>query len=221
MSKISPRCSTRSKPFRVLLPAILISTFLGLCLSAAASLPEQERAREIVSDSRFQTELPEEEVELKLPAPGMAAFVRYILYGLVALGIGLLAWWLIDEFSATYGRAGIGGGKEGDQDELERDPFGIEDPERLAGEGRYDEAIHALLLTAIALLSRRLPSPPGPACTSRELARILPMNRESRESFEDLVSAVEASLFGGMPARPDSYARCRRNYLLLAEGGES
>ena len=50
----------------------------------------------------------------------------------------------------------------------------LADPQRLADEGRFDEAIHMLLLIAIRHLGGDLPVPPSPSSTSRELLRALP-----------------------------------------------
>jgi hypothetical protein len=80
------------------------------------------------------------------------------------------------------------------------------DPAGLAAQGRYTEAVHALLLTAIALLSRRFRLPLPPSRTSRELLRALPIQGAAREAFAGLVRTVERSWFGGAAIGPEEYA---------------
>jgi hypothetical protein len=220
MSKRSPRCSTRSRILWTTLPALLVTSLLLPAVSAALAAPapaqEEDTARRILSDSRYQTELPESEAAAPpVRSPGLSAIGRILLYVMVFLGAGLLLWWLVGEFILSYGRPDGGEEEDEEGDGLAGGRRGMEDPERLAGEGRYDEAIHALLLIAIARLSERLPSPPGPACTSRELLRILPMGRSARDALAGLVAEVETSLFGGVPAGADSYSRCRRSFRSL------
>jgi hypothetical protein len=79
------------------------------------------------------------------------------------------------------------------------------DPAGLAAEGRYMEAVHALLLAAIALLSRRFRLPLPPSRTSRELLRALPLQGAAREAFAGLVGTVERSWFGGAAIGPEEY----------------
>jgi hypothetical protein len=87
----------------------------------------------------------------------------------------------------------------------------------LAGEGRYAEAVHALLLHAIRRLAARSPQPPPPSRTSRELVRLLPLAPEARRAFAELVAAVERSLFGGAAVGREEFERSLDRYETAVE----
>jgi hypothetical protein len=88
----------------------------------------------------------------------------------------------------------------------EREPT-FDEATRLAAEGRYAEAVHALLLAAIRHFAERSRVSIQPSRTSRELVRLLPLGAEAREAFSDLVRTVELSLFGGAPVGAEEYER--------------
>ncbi|HEY4572363.1 MAG TPA: DUF4129 domain-containing protein, partial [Thermoanaerobaculia bacterium] len=83
----------------------------------------------------------------------------------------------------------------------------FDDASRLAAEGRYAEAVHALLLAAIRHFAERSRTAIQPSRTSRELVRTLPLGPDAREAFSELVRTVELSLFGGAPVGAEDYAR--------------
>lgn len=82
----------------------------------------------------------------------------------------------------------------------------IDDAERLAAEGRFAEAVHALLLRTIDALSRQDAVPR--ALTSREILARSRLPEAARGALSDLVAAVEVTRFGGRPADATDYARC-------------
>jgi hypothetical protein len=85
-----------------------------------------------------------------------------------------------------------------------------EDAEALAAEGRYSDAIHALLL---GVLARR--GGLHPAWTSREALKRLRLEPTGREALGEIVALVERTLFGGLPATRADYesARARREAI--------
>ena len=101
-------------------------------------------------------------------------------------------------------------------------PAELDEVDRLAAAGRHGEAVHALLLLAIARLSRRLPRPPAASRTSRELARQLPLDAGARDAFAALVALVERTLFGGVAAGAAEFQAGREWYVAAVGGrGES
>jgi hypothetical protein len=115
-------------------------------------------------------------------------------------------------------------GKEGSRKpEVRPLPGGSEAPaesdlaeaDRLAAAGRLEEAVHALLLEAIRILSLELGRPKA-SSTSRELLALYALDDRRRRSFEELVLAVESALFGGRPLHREAYASCRGHFSLLA-----
>lgn len=96
----------------------------------------------------------------------------------------------------------------------------LEDADRLAGEGRYDEAIHLLLFRSIDEIGGRRPGAVRPALTSRDIAALIAMPPSARAAFERISEAVERSFFGGRAAGADTFAACRGDYeaFAFAEG---
>ena len=84
--------------------------------------------------------------------------------------------------------------------------------QRLARDGRFDEAVHVLLLTATDILAARRNLLISNERTSRELLRELPINEDERSRFRHLVQAVELSLFGGRPVTEADYISCDEAY---------
>jgi hypothetical protein len=217
MWRKSRRCST-SPP-----PAFLALAAAGAALppaGKAASSAAPELARKILSDGAYQKDWPGSpgdlpwRFHLSLGRLGEAA----LLVLLIACAL-LAIRWLWGEFGGRAGDRGLLSLARGPGDDgpslSSLDLGGVD---RLADEGRYEEAVHALLLVAIRCLAEILPAPPGPSRTSRELLDSLPLGAHRREAFGDLVREVELSLFGGRPVGPDQYARCRGSFDLLIAG---
>ena len=87
--------------------------------------------------------------------------------------------------------------------------------ERLADEGRYEEAIHHLLLETIEALAQARKGGLPDSWTSREIERGLPMPDPAREPFSHLVGAVESSLFGGRPVGEAEWLACQERFHLF------
>ncbi|MCU0725383.1 MAG: DUF4129 domain-containing protein [Planctomycetes bacterium] len=94
----------------------------------------------------------------------------------------------------------------------------------LAGEGRYADAVHALLLAALRALSGARGAAPRPSATSREILAESGLPGEVAGALRDLVLAVERSRFGGQPVTGEDYgracdARARIDSVLAGAGG--
>lgn len=87
--------------------------------------------------------------------------------------------------------------------------------DRLAQEGRFTEAIHALLLTALDFLAQRQGRTLDPALTGREAAAELAVPTPQRTVLRQLVAAVERALFAGHTPDADTYARSRASFERL------
>lgn len=88
----------------------------------------------------------------------------------------------------------------------------LEDADRLAAEGRFDEAVRLLLHRSIDDFSGRRPGAVRTAHTSRDIAGLAAMPARARAAFEAIARAVEASFFAARPARAEDFARCRQAY---------
>lgn len=95
----------------------------------------------------------------------------------------------------------------------------LEDADRLAAEGRFDEAAHLLLFRSIDDLVGRRPGVVRPALTSRDIAALDAMPPEPRSAFARIAQAVEASFFGGRRLDAAGFAEARGAYEAFAFTG--
>jgi hypothetical protein len=91
----------------------------------------------------------------------------------------------------------------------------VADAAALARDGRFAEAIHALLLAAIAKLRGTNALAIGRSSTSREIAASAALPSESRDALHNLVRAVELTLFGGRPAGEADYLACAADFARI------
>lgn len=143
-----------------------------------------------------------------------AALSLLVWITLGVLGVAalvLLLTWLIRDFPA-WGRRSqkartgpAAPGAPGQADSRDGPAVTLADAERLASQERWTEAVHSLLLVAIRHLTTRFSIPQSDSRTSREIARLVPLQRESRDAFAGLVRTVEISLFGGVPVGQAEY----------------
>ena len=154
-----------------------------------------------------------------MPVIGAGAELIRIVFIVLAIAVVVLILvWVVQTFSqrmargsqSAEGEAEVKGEEAGPRRELD-----VEDATRLAAEGRYGEAIHALLLATIQHFAARARLTIQPSRTSRELARLLPLSGESRAKFNELVMAVERTLFGGEPAGLEDYQRSLERFRAL------
>ncbi len=188
----------------------------ALALLVAASVPSsriQERAREVLGSSSYQTTIPEEPsaASWQLPLDPLVLILRALLFVALGVAVILAATWLarrlarrIDDPRApaepTAGSAAVA--------------FPVGAAQALAAAGRYAEAIHVLLLETLAALSTaaRL----APSLTSREIVAQAPMPPPARDALAALSLAVEVSHFGGaQPVEADYRACLERFYRFL------
>lgn len=91
----------------------------------------------------------------------------------------------------------------------------LEDADALARQGRYAEAMHALLLLGLALIRRQRPQAIADSLTSREIVRSTDLPAAARDALDHLVIRVELGHFGLYPVAPRDYEACRGHFALL------
>ena len=95
----------------------------------------------------------------------------------------------------------------------------LEEADRLAQEGRFNEAARILLLRSIDDLESRSGARIGHDLTSREIEGLPLLNDEGRLVFGRIARAVEVSLFGGHVLDAAAYQSCREAYAAFAGAG--
>jgi hypothetical protein len=203
----------------------------------------RQKARAVLADSRYQRALPEHEEKagpsgprhrprsqgqveaedgdfgVSIPKIGAGAFLAKVVFIVLFVVVGLLiVGWILREVVDRRRRKGAEEAPSGTAPtaaSAPRFPLSFDDASRLAAEGRYAEAVHALLLAAIRHFAERAKVTVQPSRTSRELVRVLPLGPEAREAFSELVRTVELSLFGGGGVTAEDYERSLARFQAL------
>ena len=182
--------------------------------AAAADGEIGRRAAEILRSGGYQTELPAQRPlplsELHLPIGPLALLLRILLWGGVAILAFLAVAWLVRRLAP--------GARDVEVAEPEAGvpvAIPIASAEALASEGRWAEAIHALLLETLEALSRaaRL----APSLTSREIVGRVRLPERAREALSGLVLAVEVTRFGGAEPVEADYRACLGRFHAFLE----
>ena len=85
----------------------------------------------------------------------------------------------------------------------------------LAGQGRFVEAMHLLLLQTLTALRQRLGVEFADSLTSREILRHAQLSDPNRMLLQNIVAGVEWCHFGGHPAALADYVACRQSFDAL------
>lgn len=94
----------------------------------------------------------------------------------------------------------------------------LEDADRLAAEGRYDEATHLLLRRSVGQIAAAQPGWLEPSTTAREIAALPSLSQAARTAFGTIAERVERSLFAlrGLTVADWSAARAAYAEFALA-----
>ena len=88
----------------------------------------------------------------------------------------------------------------------------LSEADRLAGEGRFGEAVRVLLHRTLDDLERRRPGLLSPAQTSREIAALPVLPEAARQPLGAIARAVERFTFAGRALDAEAFAACRADY---------
>ena len=92
----------------------------------------------------------------------------------------------------------------------------LDDADRLAAEGRYDEATHLLLKRSVGQIARARPDLLAPSSTAREIADLRALPEAARGSFAVIAERVERSLFALRGLSADDWQAARAAYAEFA-----
>jgi len=95
----------------------------------------------------------------------------------------------------------------------------LEDADRLAAEGRFEEAVHLILFRSIEDIDARWPNTVRPALTSRDIADHPRLSDAARNTFIGIAQVVEHSFFGGADLGASDFKACREAYADFALAG--
>lgn len=92
----------------------------------------------------------------------------------------------------------------------------LEDADRLAAEGRFDEATHLLLKRSVNQISTARPEWVDPSSTARELAALPALSDPARKAFRAISERVERSLFALRALEQSDWEAARAAYADFA-----
>lgn len=92
----------------------------------------------------------------------------------------------------------------------------LEDADRLAAEGRFDEATHLLLQRSVGHIAAARPDCVEPSSTARELAALPALPDAARTAFRVIAERVERSLFALRALNRDDWDAARAAYAEFA-----
>lgn len=127
---------------------------------------------------------------------GSWSWLQWVVAGVVALFALVL---LVRLYGPGFGRRGKGVADAAQPDEWRPDAAAslalLEDADRLAAQGRFDEATHLLLQRSVHHIAAARPDWVEPSSTARELAALPALSDAARTAFRVITERVERSLF--------------------------
>ncbi len=92
----------------------------------------------------------------------------------------------------------------------------LENADRLAALGRFDQAVRLILHRGVEDIEARRPRLVRPAFTARDIAGLEALPPAARSAFAVIAAVVEFSAFAGQPIGEAAFARCRSAYEAFA-----
>ncbi len=92
----------------------------------------------------------------------------------------------------------------------------LEDADRLAANGQFDEATHLLLKRSVGQIAEARPDWVEPSSTARELAALSELSQAARDAFGVIAERVERSLFALRNLEKSDWEAAREAYAQFA-----
>jgi len=187
-----------------------------LCPSVSAESNAPGATQAAIRSRDVQTVLPVAPEEAKsLSAPPWVADL--LLWGAVIVGAATIALAMRDSLPAFDRSRRLAVSEGGGAGASTADPMSAAQSEadELAARGRYAEAMHVLLLRALAEVRERLRVTFADSLTSREILRRAPLQSVARQAFAEIIGEVELTHFGDAVANRDDYFACRGQFEAL------
>lgn len=148
----------------------------------------------------------------------VSPLLKYLFWGGLALGVAAILFLIGRELARRYWPqrrpAAAAHAIERPDEALSAEL--LAEADRLAAEGRYDEAAHLLLFRTIRDLAEREPRFVRPSFTSRDIAAIEAMPSRARSRFAEIAAVVEKSFFAGRAIDRQAFIDCRDAYRAFA-----
>lgn len=140
--------------------------------------------------------------------------LKWILIGLAVAGVLLLLWRLLAPVLQRPARAA---GDDEAWTPSRSDALALlEEADRLAAEGQFDEATHLLLRRSVGQIAAARPDWVEPSSTARELAALPALPDAARAAFRVIAERVERSLFALRHLGREDWETARAAYAEFA-----
>jgi len=225
-------------PPLALIPGLLLAAVAG----AASDDAIRQAVREVYEADRYQVDVTSAAVPEAAPAPpprvrkpkrglpgvadALGPAAEFLFWTILAVALVLLGVWIAREWAPFW--PGGPRARVRKRVRLRVDPaatavspvVAVERPEfeRHAAEGRYEEAVHTILLALQWEIGRRRRDPFPPSLTSREILRRARLADAVADTFGRVVTVVEGSLFGGEEVVESRYEECAGHYRAVVAG---
>ena len=216
---------------RVLLCAFAL---LLLPLAAPAEGEARLRAQELIREHGIQAQMPgstqivSEEPSKPVPPPAPPPeqkplvvlpdwLVKTLLCIAIVGGLSIILWSLRDHVPAFQRQRFTPpqDAPEGSAAPERKLDAAQDQADELAGQGRFVEAMHVLLLQSLAEMRRRLHLTFADSLTSREILRDSSLPAAASAALTEIIQRVETTYFGRQPADAEDYRACRSDFDTL------
>ncbi|KPL68714.1 hypothetical protein SZ64_11785 [Erythrobacter sp. SG61-1L] len=142
---------------------------------------------------------------------------KWILLGIAVLAVLALLWRLLAPIARIrFAGSSPSAPDEGWAPERSAAIALLEDADRLAAEGRFDEATHLLLQRSVAQIAQARPDWLEPSSTAREIAALPALPDNARRAFSTIATRVERSLFALRRLESEDWLAARAAYADFA-----
>jgi hypothetical protein len=139
-----------------------------------------------------------------------------ILIGLAVIGLAILLWALLSPLIARFRDRQPAAEPEWTPDHAEAVAL-LDDADRLAAAGRFDEAVHLLLRRSVEQIAAARPDWLNPASTAREIAGVAALPAAARAAFAAIATRVERSRYALRPLAAEDWQAARAAYADFAQ----
>lgn len=142
--------------------------------------------------------------------------MQWLLVALAVGAVGLILWRIAQRVIDNRRVQADSAVDTGWAPEREEAEALLADADRLASEGRFDEATHLLLMRSVQQIARARPDWVRPHSTAREIAANPLLPRAASQAFALIAGRVERSLFALRPLGQTDWSAARAAYADFA-----
>ncbi len=177
----------------------------------------------------LQTNLPQMPARVQKPPkkPGLdlsflAPIMKYTFYTMLAILVAYILYLVLSSLRLAYFSRQPKKQKEEEviipsyRPDEKHAQILLEDAEKLASQGKYDEAVHLLLYRSIQDIEKNHPREIKHSLTSREIALLEILSDKAKDSFSIIGKLVENSYFGGRKLDKTDYIKSIEAYKNFA-----